>query len=278
MAYTRFHKSLKLLPGVRLNIAKTGPSLSLGPTGLRLNIGRQGTRTTLGLPGTGLSIINRKSWQSKKARAQLGQAAAIDIDATLAAMTKEQKRVAIADFLKTSSLEGAKRIHARFEAYMAEHPPQTDTEKADLEDARQLCAEIIKAKESGRHRSLLGVLIIVLLLLLFAALIGTQSEQKTTSNQTVRETSTDITEGASTPDVAQQLHEQTVAFIGEVNHFQSSPPQDVIIAANKIYADRVIYFGKSLSREEIVADLRRFINRWPNRKKTTQQDRRQHML
>lgn len=51
----RFHKSLKLLPGVRLNLAKTGISLSLGQKGMSYNIGGKGSKTTLGLPGTGLS-------------------------------------------------------------------------------------------------------------------------------------------------------------------------------------------------------------------------------
>lgn len=64
MAYFRFHKSLGILPGLRVNLSKSGPSLSVGPVGLRLNVGPQGIRTTAGLPGSGLSVINRKSWRS----------------------------------------------------------------------------------------------------------------------------------------------------------------------------------------------------------------------
>jgi hypothetical protein len=30
MAYFRLHRRFKILPGVRINLAKTGPSLSLG--------------------------------------------------------------------------------------------------------------------------------------------------------------------------------------------------------------------------------------------------------
>lgn len=62
MAYLRFHRGMRLLPGVRLNLSKSGPSLSLGVTGARVNLGPQGLRTTVGLPGTGLSMIERKSW------------------------------------------------------------------------------------------------------------------------------------------------------------------------------------------------------------------------
>jgi len=51
----RFRKSIKLMPGVRVNISKSGPSVSIGGRGATVNIGRKGTRTTVGLPGTGLS-------------------------------------------------------------------------------------------------------------------------------------------------------------------------------------------------------------------------------
>jgi hypothetical protein len=64
MSYLRFHRSMKIIPGVRLNMSKSGPSVSLGVPGARLNIGTQGVRTTVGIPGTGASIIDRKSWKS----------------------------------------------------------------------------------------------------------------------------------------------------------------------------------------------------------------------
>ena len=59
----RFHKSLKLLPGIRLNVSKTGPSISLGGKGLTYNIGRKGTKTTVGLPGSGMSYSSYSSYQ-----------------------------------------------------------------------------------------------------------------------------------------------------------------------------------------------------------------------
>ncbi|HEX2171771.1 MAG TPA: DUF4236 domain-containing protein [Dehalococcoidia bacterium] len=54
-----FRKSLKLLPGVRLNLSKGGPSLSVGRSGAAANLGRRGVRVTLGLPGTGLRWSGR---------------------------------------------------------------------------------------------------------------------------------------------------------------------------------------------------------------------------
>ncbi|GIK65408.1 MAG: hypothetical protein BroJett018_32020 [Chloroflexota bacterium] len=47
----RFRKSVKILPGVRVNLSKSGPSLSIGGGGLTLNYSKQGVRTTADLPG-----------------------------------------------------------------------------------------------------------------------------------------------------------------------------------------------------------------------------------
>lgn len=52
----RFRKSIKIAPGVRINISKKGlSSLSVGRPGATVNINRKGTRTTVGIPGSGLS-------------------------------------------------------------------------------------------------------------------------------------------------------------------------------------------------------------------------------
>lgn len=52
----RFRKSIKLLPGVRVNLSNSGISTSAGPKGASVNLkpGRN-SRATVSLPGTGLS-------------------------------------------------------------------------------------------------------------------------------------------------------------------------------------------------------------------------------
>jgi hypothetical protein len=50
----RFRRSIRVLPGVRLNVSKSGVSTSIGSRGAWLTFGRKGTRATLGIPGTGL--------------------------------------------------------------------------------------------------------------------------------------------------------------------------------------------------------------------------------
>jgi hypothetical protein len=57
----RFRKSIKLLPGVRLNLSKSGVSASIGRPGATLNISENGTKGTVGLPGTGASYSEHLS-------------------------------------------------------------------------------------------------------------------------------------------------------------------------------------------------------------------------
>lgn len=51
----RFQKRLKIMPGVTLNLSKSGVSTSVGTKGARATFGHGKTRTTLGIPGSGLS-------------------------------------------------------------------------------------------------------------------------------------------------------------------------------------------------------------------------------
>lgn len=52
----RFRKVISVLPGVKINLSKSGVSTSLGGHGATVNVGTSGKRTmTLGIPGTGMS-------------------------------------------------------------------------------------------------------------------------------------------------------------------------------------------------------------------------------
>jgi hypothetical protein len=57
----RIHRSVRVLPGIRLNFGKRGISTSIGVRGAHITFGRTGTRTTVGLPGTGLSYTHMES-------------------------------------------------------------------------------------------------------------------------------------------------------------------------------------------------------------------------
>lgn len=51
----RFRKTISIIPGVRLNLSKSGVSTSIGRPGATINIGKRGVRETVGIPGSGLS-------------------------------------------------------------------------------------------------------------------------------------------------------------------------------------------------------------------------------
>ena len=56
----RFQRRKKLLPGVTLNLGKSGPGVSVGPRGAKASVGPRGLGATLTLLGTGLSYVWRR--------------------------------------------------------------------------------------------------------------------------------------------------------------------------------------------------------------------------
>ena len=64
----RFRKSFKILPGVKINLSKSGVSTSLGGRGASVNLGKRGIRTTVGIPGTGISHSSLTSSSSPKSK------------------------------------------------------------------------------------------------------------------------------------------------------------------------------------------------------------------
>ena len=56
----RFRKSIKILPGIKINIGKDGfSSVSVGTRGAHLTMGKNGTTVSAGIPGTGFSYVKR---------------------------------------------------------------------------------------------------------------------------------------------------------------------------------------------------------------------------
>lgn len=54
-----FRKSIKILPGVRVNVSRSGFSTTIGGRGVSVNVGKRGTYLNAGVPGTGLSYRAR---------------------------------------------------------------------------------------------------------------------------------------------------------------------------------------------------------------------------
>jgi hypothetical protein len=70
----RFRRSVKLMPGIRVNFSLSGVGLGLGIPGFNASLGPGGRFLNLGVPGTGLSYSHRLS---ETGRANKGTAAAL---------------------------------------------------------------------------------------------------------------------------------------------------------------------------------------------------------
>lgn len=62
----RFRRSLKIAPGLTLNIGKKSASMRVGGRGAGVTMGTAGKRVTVGVPGTGLSYATKVSGRSGK--------------------------------------------------------------------------------------------------------------------------------------------------------------------------------------------------------------------
>jgi hypothetical protein len=62
----RFRRKIRVLPGVAINLPKSGISASLGKPGFTVNVNKDGHQTTFGLPGSGLSYqVERAPWPAQ---------------------------------------------------------------------------------------------------------------------------------------------------------------------------------------------------------------------
>ena len=73
----RFRRSIKILPGIRMNVGSRGvSSFSFGGRGMTVNVNKRGTRTTLSLPGTGISYRTSRTTRQRVTVGQAGFGAA----------------------------------------------------------------------------------------------------------------------------------------------------------------------------------------------------------
>jgi Protein of unknown function (DUF4236) len=72
----RFYRRVHVLPGLTVNVSRSGPSLSVGVRGAHLTFGRHGVTRTVRIPGTGIYYTSR-SGRHTGAHYQAGTAAAL---------------------------------------------------------------------------------------------------------------------------------------------------------------------------------------------------------
>ena len=78
MAFRLFRR-IKILPGVTLNLSKTGISTSVGVKGAKVTLGKTGVRKTVGIPGTGVSFTEVSGNKQKAPEASRGRAGTLFI-------------------------------------------------------------------------------------------------------------------------------------------------------------------------------------------------------
>jgi hypothetical protein len=64
----RFSRRIKVLPGVSVNLGKTGASVSVGGKGAKVTVNSRGVRKTVGIPGSGLSYSGFSSFKNNPGR------------------------------------------------------------------------------------------------------------------------------------------------------------------------------------------------------------------
>jgi hypothetical protein len=84
----RFRRSIRLGKGLRINLSKTGASLSVGRRGATVNFGPKGEKFTVGLPGSGLSYSHIISQELPAATHQATPAAIPTIEGAPVAFTQ----------------------------------------------------------------------------------------------------------------------------------------------------------------------------------------------
>ena len=59
----RFQRRIRILPGLSINLSKSGISTSVGARGAHVTVGKRGVTGSVGVPGTGMSFVKKLfSW------------------------------------------------------------------------------------------------------------------------------------------------------------------------------------------------------------------------
>jgi len=74
----RFQRRIKILPGLSLNLSKSGLGLSAGVRGARMSVGSRGIHSHVGIPGTGLAYRQKHTLAQSKRVNQRSHRAALD--------------------------------------------------------------------------------------------------------------------------------------------------------------------------------------------------------
>lgn len=135
----RFHKSVSLAKGIRVNLSKSGPSLSLGPKGATLNISKRGVYASAGLPGTGLSYRTKLGGPKRSSKSSGASEARSVGSGSSRSVAAERSRL-------SPDLEEQQRV-------WAEMQEESEKESREFIDIYKLAPQVLTADELSQHLS-----------------------------------------------------------------------------------------------------------------------------
>jgi hypothetical protein len=78
----KFRKSVKIAPGIKINVSKSGLSTTVGKKGLSVNAGSKGVYMNAGIPETGVSSRTRIDADSPTDERELSESGIVPIGKT----------------------------------------------------------------------------------------------------------------------------------------------------------------------------------------------------
>ena len=80
----RFRRSIRIAPGVRVNLGLHGAGVSVGPRGFHVGMNRRGMYTSAGIPGTGVYAVHHVRGSSGEHPRVAGNAAGVAVGIAIA--------------------------------------------------------------------------------------------------------------------------------------------------------------------------------------------------
>ena len=158
----RFHKVLSVIPGLRINLSKSGVSTSVGPRGADINIGRHGVTTNASLPGTGISYRSKVGGHGGKLGvlalvAALGFAAYKNSDRITSLFQHPPKSIAAAATTLTASKSQVAAQSIANDAKPSSGVRYVHRNGSVLREAPGSSAKVLKKEDKGAKLDLISV-------------------------------------------------------------------------------------------------------------------------
>lgn len=213
----RFRKSVKVFPGVKLNISKSGISTSVGRRGATVNFSKRGTRATVGIPGTGISystMVGKRKGNSRQS-------------------SMKSTRAIRNEIMQEYGLTNAEMN--RFEKQVKKHPKKFRSMSEE---------ELVEYAKKGRKSFGSKKVLYVILAIILIGAIGRQSTNKEPQNdpspKTIVSKSTDNPSTDKTTMEPVKVKLETAEPTKEIHIIEESTPTENPILQEEIKNDSVI--------------------------------------